>query len=235
VDYSVRTPLHECLNARGGRFIVLCDTNVLPYAHRLTDGLRGRIAVLAFSLGEPRKNLATAELVIEALVAAGADRGTTILGIGGGIASDLFGFVASIYMRGVPYIHVATSLVAMVDAAIGAKTGVDVPSGKNLAGTFCDPIAVFCHIDALKTLPYRHIREGLAEVVKHGIIEGHDLFDALEMLAPHPFHKWPWDHIIGESIKVKTMIVNDDRLEAGSRETLNLGHTFGDAIERARG
>ena len=235
VDYSIRPALREFFSAHGGRFVVLCDRNVLEYAHRLTDGVRGRTAVLAFELGERRKTLATVESVLEALLAAGADRKTLVLGIGGGVASDLFGLAASLYMRGVSYAHVATSLVAMVDAAIGGKTGVDLPSGKNLAGVFRDPLAVFCHIDALWTLPYRHVREGLAEVVKHGVIEGHDLFDALEMLAPHPFAKWPWEHVISESIKVKTMIVNDDRLEAGSREVLNLGHTFGHAIERASG
>ncbi|MDQ2878802.1 MAG: 3-dehydroquinate synthase, partial [Pseudomonadota bacterium] len=90
-------------------------------------------------------------------------------------------------------------------------------------------------LDALQTLPYRHVREGLAEICKAGIIEGHDLFDALETLAPHPLHKWPWDHLVSEAIKVKTMIVNDDRHEAGSREVLNLGHTFGHALEAEAG
>jgi 3-dehydroquinate synthetase len=170
---------------------------------------------------------------VEALMRSGADRATTIIGVGGGVASDLFGFTASIFMRGVPYIHVATSLVAMVDAAIGGKTGVDLPSGKNLAGTFRDPIAVFAWVDALRTLPYRHLREGLAEVVKAGVIEGHELFDGLEVLAPHPFWRWPWETIVADAQQVKLAIVNDDREERGIREMLNLGHTFGHAIERA--
>lgn len=233
LDYSVRKPLHAFIRERFGRFLVLCDEQVLEYAQSLTRGLPRRIDVIPFALGERRKNLATLEVVLEAMLASGADRACSVLGVGGGVASDLFGFAASVYMRGMPYAHVATSLVAMVDAAIGGKTGVDLPGGKNLAGRFSDPLGVFCHLDALRTLPFRHIREGLAEVVKAGIIEGHDLFDALETLAAHPFHKWPWDHIISESIKVKTMIVNDDRLESGARETLNLGHTFGHAIERA--
>lgn len=235
VDYSIRRPLREFLHDYGGRFVVLCDRNVLSYARELTDGVAGCIGVLEFELGERRKTLATLETVLEALLAAGADRQTLILGVGGGVASDLFGFAASVYMRGVPYAHVSTSLVAMVDAAIGGKNGVDLPGGKNLAGRFADPLAVFCHVDALWTLPYRHLREGLAEVVKHGIIEGLDLFDALETLAPHPFAKWPWEHVVSESVKVKAMVVNDDRLEAGSREVLNLGHTFGHGIERASG
>ena len=235
LDYSIRKPLHGFIRERFGRFVVLCDEHVLDYARSLTRGLPNRIDVIPFALGERHKNLATLETVLERMLASGADRATSVLGIGGGVASDLFGFAASVYMRGVPYAHVATSLVAMVDAAIGGKTGVDLPGGKNLAGTFTDPLGVFCHLDALRTLPYRHLREGLAEIVKAGIIEGNDLFDALETLAAHPFHKWPWDYIIRESIKVKTMIVNDDRLESGLRETLNLGHTFGHAIERASG
>ncbi len=233
---SVRLPLSEFLRDRGAsRSIVLCDENVVGYARDLTDTLKGRLGLLPFALGEKRKRLSTVEAVLEAVLRAGADRSTTIVGIGGGVASDLFGLAASLYMRGVPYLHVATSLVAMVDAAIGGKTGVDLAGGKNLAGTFTDPLAVFCHIDALKTLPFRNVREGLAEVVKHGVIEGHDLFDSLEVLAPHPFRKWPWETIVTDSIAVKTMIVSDDRQEHGVREVLNLGHTFGHAIERASG
>ncbi|MGZ3552285.1 MAG: 3-dehydroquinate synthase [Vulcanimicrobiaceae bacterium] len=234
VDRSVQTAFRTFVREREiRRFVVLCDRNVVEYAERLTRGVRGRVAVVPFVLGERRKRLATLESVLEALVRAGADRGTTVVGVGGGVASDLFGFAASVYMRGIPYVHVATSLVAMVDAAIGGKTGVDLPAGKNLAGSFSDPLAVFCHIEALDTLPYRNLREGLAEIVKHGVIEGNDLFEALEVLAPHPFYKWPWETVVNDALKVKTMVVNDDRTEQGVRETLNLGHTFGHAIERA--
>lgn len=234
VTESAREPLQQFMRERHvTRFVVVCDANVVAYARSLTRGIAGRLALLPFELGERRKRLTTMESVLDALVKCGADRTTTVVGFGGGVASDLFGFAASVYMRGVPYIHVATSLVAMVDAAIGGKTGVDLESGKNLAGTFCDPIAMFAHVDALQTLPYRHLREGLAEVVKHGIIEGHELFEALETLAPHPFWRWPWETIVADAQHVKRMIVNDDRLEHGIRETLNLGHTFGHAIERA--
>ncbi|MDQ2681037.1 MAG: 3-dehydroquinate synthase [Candidatus Eremiobacteraeota bacterium] len=234
VEPSVANALRTFVKERGlRRYIVLCDENVLGCAHVLTDRIKGRLAILPFALGERRKRLSTLETVLEALLAAGADRTTTIVGVGGGVASDLFGLAAALYMRGVPYAHVATSLVAMVDAAIGGKTGVDLAGGKNLAGVFSNPVAVFAHIDALQTLPFRHLREGLAEVVKHGIIEGHDLFDSLEVLAAHPFSKWPWESIVTDSIAVKTMIVNDDRQEHGIREVLNLGHTFGHAIERA--
>jgi 3-dehydroquinate synthetase len=167
VQGSVREPLRRFVRERGiDRFVVLCDANVVSYARDVTLGLRGRLDVLPFELSERRKTLATVQDVLEALMRTGADRHTAVLGVGGGVASDLFGFAASIFMRGVPYIHVATTLVAMVDAAIGGKTGVDLQSGKNLAGTFADPIAVFAWVDSLRTLPYRHIREGLAEIVK---------------------------------------------------------------------
>src|SRR5581483_150683 len=138
-----------------------------------------------------------------------------------------------VYMRGIAYVHVATSLVAMVDAAIGGKTGVDLRGGKNLAGAFRDPAAVFCDVTALRTLPASGLREGLAEVVKAAIIEGGELFELLEELSGHPFAAWPWRDLVAESVKVKTAIVADDRLESGMRETLNLGHTFAHGIERA--
>jgi 3-dehydroquinate synthetase len=120
----------------------------------------------------------------------------------------------------------------MVDASVGGKTGVDLRAGKNLAGAFRDPVAVFCDVDALATLKERHLREGLAELVKHGIIEGDETFDALETLAPHPLRKWPWETVVADSLRIKAMIVSDDKYEAGAREILNLGHTFGHAIER---
>jgi 3-dehydroquinate synthase len=232
---SVRAPLRNFVAQSADRFVVLCDANVVPYARQLTRGLKGRLALIPVKLGERRKRLSTVEEVLRALLHSGADRLTLVVGVGGGVAADLFGFAASIYMRGVPYAHVATSLVAMVDAAIGGKTGVDLPEGKNLAGTFANPVAVFAHIDALATLPYRNLREGLAEMVKHAVIEGGDLFESLEQLAPHAFWRWPWENVVADSLKVKTMIVADDRLEHGARELLNLGHTFGHALERASG
>lgn len=214
------------------RAIVLADRNVAERAAAIARALGRNTPVLAFALGERRKTLRTVETVYAALVAAGADRGTLLIGVGGGVAGDLFGFVAATYMRGVAFANVATSLVAMVDASIGGKTGVDLRAGKNLAGVFRDPAAVFCDIGSLATLPPRHVREGLAELVKHGIIEGHDVFESLETLAPHPFAKWPWETVVVDSLRIKAMIVSDDKLEAGAREVLNLGHTFGHAIER---
>jgi 3-dehydroquinate synthase len=233
---DTRMPIETFMEHRAQRFIVLADAHPTPAKLACELGkIPGAVGVLLFPLGEAHKRLGTVEKVHDALLAAGAGRDTLIIGVGGGVASDLFGFCAATYMRGVPYVHVATTLVAMVDAAVGGKTGVDVRAGKNIVGTFTDPVAVFAHTRALQTLPYRQLREGLAEVVKAAVIEGHEFFESIETLAPHAFWRWPWLEIVAEAIKVKTMIVADDRLEAGMRELLNLGHTFGHALETASG
>jgi 3-dehydroquinate synthase len=215
------------------RALVLCDAAVEARATELAARIGA--PVLPFRLGERRKTMRTLERVLETLAAHFANRETLLIGVGGGVAGDLFGFAAAVYMRGLRFINVATSLTAMVDAAIGGKSGVDLPAGKNLAGTFRDPIAVFCDIASLDTLPERAMRDGLAEMVKHGIIEGGEAFESLETLAPHALDKWPWEAVIAESIKIKAMIVGDDRIERGRREILNLGHTFGHAIEQSSG
>ncbi len=222
---------------RATPWILLCDAepHVRRIAGQLARSIGGSLGVLSFPLGEARKRLSTVESVLEKMLAAGADRSTLVLGVGGGVASDLFGFAAAAYMRGVPYAHVATSLVAMVDAAIGGKTGVDLRGGKNLAGVFRDPVAVFCEIDALDTLPFRSLREGLAEILKAGVIEGDALFESLETLAPHAFWQWPWVEVVTAAVKVKTAIVHDDKYESGMRELLNLGHTFAHGFEQASG
>jgi 3-dehydroquinate synthase len=233
---DTRPAIATFLEHRAQRFIVLTDDQrEVARLGRDIGRLPGGMGVLTLALGEARKRLATVEKVHDALLAAGVARDTLIIGVGGGVASDLFGFCAATYMRGVPYLHVATTLVAMVDAAVGGKTGVDLHAGKNIVGAFSDPVAVFAHTAALQTLPYRQIREGLAEVLKAAIIEGHELFESIETLAPHAFWRWPWLEIVAEAIKVKTMIVADDRQEAGMRELLNLGHTFGHALETASG
>jgi 3-dehydroquinate synthase len=233
IDRDVAAHVGRFLRDRGRpRTIVLCDRNVAERAAAIAKAAGPKTVTLSFPLGERRKTLRTVETVLGALAEAGADRTTTLVGVGGGVAGDLFGFVAATYMRGVPFVNVATSLVAMVDASVGGKTGVDLPAGKNLAGVFRDPAAVFCDTGALATLSERHIREGLAELVKHGIIEGDEVFDALETLAPHPLRKWPWETVVADSLRIKAMVVADDKHERGAREILNLGHTFGHAIER---
>lgn len=234
VDGDVTAHVAALVHARGKpRCVVLCDRNLLARATAIGKKLGRATPVLDFALGERRKTLRTVATVLEALAQAGADRGTLVVGVGGGVAGDLFGYVAASYMRGVGFVNVATSLVAMVDASVGGKTGVDLRAGKNLAGVFRDPLGVFCDVGSLATLPDRSFREGLAELVKHGIIEGGEIFESIETLAPHPLRTWPWETIVADSLRIKAMYVLEDRLEAGARETLNLGHTFGHAIELA--
>jgi 3-dehydroquinate synthetase len=234
VGDGLAVELTELARNRGPVGALLCDA--APRVRVLAESVASAVGeppLLAIALGERNKRLATVERVLDALAAAGVERRALVIGVGGGVASDLFGFAGATYMRGVDYAHVATSLVAMVDAAIGGKTGVNLRHGKNLAGAFRDPVAVFCDVSALRTLPPRAIREGLAEIVKAAIIEGGDFFESLEELAPHPPARWPWSRVIESAIKVKTMTVADDRLESGPRALLNLGHTFAHAIERA--
>ena len=236
IGENLQDDLRAFASRRGPVSAMLADAN--PKLRARVASLRAALkapAPIGVALGERRKRFASVERVLDAMLAAGVERRGLVVGAGGGVASDLFGFACGIYMRGVEYAHVATSLVAMVDAAIGGKTGVDLRDGKNLAGLFRDPVAVFCDVSALRTLPPRAMREGLAEIVKAAIIEGGDFFESLEELAPHPLARWPWVDVIDMAVKVKTMTVADDRFEAGSRALLNLGHTFAHAMERASG
>ncbi|HEX8826884.1 MAG TPA: iron-containing alcohol dehydrogenase, partial [Xanthobacteraceae bacterium] len=187
VGADLRDVIADYVRRRASPCLVLgdADANVSKMTRRIAAAADCK-RVLEFRLGESRKNMATLEAVLDAMHEAAAERETLVLGVGGGVASDLFGLAAATYMRGVPYGHVATSLVAMVDAAIGGKTGVNLRAGKNLAGAFRDPVAVFCDVAALRTLPKRALREGLAEVVKAAIIQGGEFFEGLEMLSPHP-------------------------------------------------
>jgi 3-dehydroquinate synthase len=234
VGENLHGAIEDFVRRRASPCLVLCDAdaNVVKLARRIAAA-SGCKRVLPFVLGESRKRMVTLERVLDAMHKADAERGTLVLGVGGGVASDLFGLAAATYMRGVAYAHVATSLVAMVDAAIGGKTGVNLRGGKNLCGVFRDPAAVFCEVAALATLPDRALREGLAEVVKAGVIAGGEFFENLEMLSPHPFSRWPWVEVIRAAIEVKAAAVGEDPLESGTRARLNLGHTFAHAVERA--
>ncbi len=234
VAENTDSELRAFVRGRGASVIVLCDAAAPVRAIATHVGAAlGRPRVLSFELGEAHKRWPTVEKVLDSLAEHDVDRSTLVIGVGGGVAADLFGFAAATYLRGVAYAHVATSLVAMADAAIGGKTGVNLRAGKNLAGAFSDPVAVFCPVEALDTLPFHNLRDGLAEILKCGVIAGGDLFEALENISPHLFWRWPWVECIAAAVAVKTSIVADDRRESGSRALLNLGHTFGHAFERA--
>ncbi len=192
---------------------------------------------LSFPEGEASKSLATAAGLYERLAELGAHRHDLIVGFGGGVVTDVAGFVASTYARGLSVAYVPTTLLAQVDAAIGGKTAVNLPQGKNLVGTIHQPVAVVCDVDLLDTLPDDELVSGLAEVVKHGLIADGDLLVYLgahtkEILARD---KEALTEIVARSVAVKASIVASDERDTGARAALNYGHTFAHAIEHSSG
>ncbi|RPI93596.1 MAG: 3-dehydroquinate synthase, partial [Chloroflexi bacterium] len=180
--------------------------------------------------GEAHKNLDTMRDLYTQLLAGGADRSTLVVALGGGVIGDTAGFAAATFMRGVALVQAPTSLLAMVDSSIGGKVGVDLPQGKNLVGAFKDPLAVFADTSVLSTLPDVEFRCGLAEILKAALIGDPPL---LVHLLEHRAHHL--ETIIARAVMVKKQAVEQDRLEHGVRAYLNLGHTFGHAIEQASG
>jgi 5-deoxy-5-amino-3-dehydroquinate synthase len=171
--------------------------------------------------GEQHKNLQTIEMLSQKFAEFGLTRNDVVIGLGGGMVTDVAGFAAASWHRGTPVLHVSTSLVGMVDAAIGGKTGVNIDQGKNLVGAFWQPCAVVCDLDALKTLPEREMRCGLGEVAKYHFLTGNDLL-ALEM-----------PQRIARCVEIKAKIVAADERESGGRALLNYGHTLAHALERS--
>lgn len=212
---------------------IVTDMNVAKlYGNDLRAGLFGsglKVGLISFPAGERNKNLETAGLVASRLSKLGADRGSLLLALGGGVVGDLTGFVASVYKRGIGYIQIPTTLLAQVDASIGGKTGVDTPWGKNQLGTFHQPRGVLTDPLTLRTLPRRKMLDGLAEIIKCAIIADRRMFDRLFAL-PEFDSKIPSGLII-EACKIKARIVSKDAKETNLRATLNYGHTVGHAIE----
>ena len=183
--------------------------------------------------GEPFKRLATLEKLAGGLVRLGADRNATLVALGGGVVCDVTGFLASVYMRGVEVIHIPTTVLAQVDAAIGGKTGVNLESGKNLLGTFHQPRAVLVDPGVLVTLPSREFRAGLYESIKSGLIGNPGLFRLFESRRREILDRDPavLERVIAESVRLKARVVSADEREGGLRQVLNLGHTIGHALE----
>jgi 3-dehydroquinate synthase len=193
--------------------------------------------VLFLEPGEKHKTLASVEKLVRQMAQAGGDRGSLLIAFGGGIVGDVGGFVASIFMRGIPYIQVPTTFLAQVDSSVGGKTGVNLPEGKNLVGSFHHPLAVFADIGALETLPDRDLRAGLMESVKAGIIRDRALVRFMEEHADEVLGRDPkaLEKVIAASIRMKAEVVNRDERESGLRMILNFGHTVGHALEQATG
>lgn len=212
------------------RVIVISDSNldrthhdlIAPYEHIL------------IGLGEQAKSLVTLDEIYRQLIELGADRSTFILGIGGGIVTDIAGFVASTYMRGVEFGFITTTLLGSVDASVGGKNGVNVGGFKNMVGTFSQPSFVICDVALLHSLPNREFRAGLAEVIKTAILGDEELFEKLEQTSFEELRQNDelLSEIIIRSVKVKASVVAEDEREGGRRRILNLGHTIAHAIEK---
>jgi shikimate kinase/3-dehydroquinate synthase len=240
VGYGLLPRLTE-LAALDGPFVVVGDSNVVPL-YAAECGLAQK--VISIPAGEAYKTLDTVRLIYDELLAAGLDRQGTIVALGGGVVGDITGFVAATYLRGVRFVQCPTSLLAMVDSSVGAKVGVDLPQGKNLVGAFKQPAAVIADLNTLQTLPAEELAAGMAEVVKGGLIGSPNLLALIEMgqienpksQIPNP--KSPISNLqslILQAIEVKRDVVQEDPFEQGRRALLNLGHTFGHAIEQVSG
>jgi 3-dehydroquinate synthase len=193
--------------------------------------------ILLHPAGETHKRLAAVESLAQKLALAGADRDALLLAFGGGVIGDITGFLAAIYMRGIRYVQLPTTLLAQVDSSVGGKTGVNLRAGKNLIGSFNHPQAVFADTDLLRTLPSAQLRAGLQESIKAGIIYDSRLFAYLEQNAAGILAKKPDEkaltRVVTASVRVKANVVNQDEKELGLRMILNFGHTLGHAIEAA--
>ncbi|MFI3289282.1 MAG: 3-dehydroquinate synthase [Rikenellaceae bacterium] len=212
------------------RVIVITDHNL----ERLYPEVLAPFERIVIGEGETIKTLATVEMIYTRLIEMGADRKTFLLGFGGGIVTDITGFVAATYMRGVDFGFVSSTLLSQVDAGVGGKNGVNLGGYKNMVGTFNQPRFVICDVELLDTLSDREVRAGVAEITKSAIIADPDLFDMLEGLSFEELRadKDLLSRSIIASVEVKAAIVERDERESGERRKLNLGHTFAHAIEK---
>jgi 3-dehydroquinate synthase len=224
---------------RGRHALVVSNTTVAPlYLDHLAQGLEGlRWSSFLLEDGEAHKSFANVGRALEALAALGATRDACVIALGGGVVGDLAGFAAACWMRGIDFIQMPTTLLAMVDSSVGGKTGVNLPVGKNLVGAFHQPRAVVADIDTLATLPDREYRAGLAEVVKGAAIGDADFFAWLEAQADALAARDSAAIVeaIARKVRYKAGVVARDETEQGERALLNLGHTFGHALETAGG
>ena len=225
---------------------LISDSNVaLLFAHRVRKSLSSagfRSTLITIPAGEKSKTLEQAGAICDQMIAAGLDRQSFVVGLGGGMIGDISGFVAAIYHRGIPHIQIPTTLLAMVDSSIGGKTGVDTRAGKNLIGAFHQPSLVIDDLEVLKTLPHREFNQGFAEIIKHAVIADAKMFRALKSwkagdppsLGFGAASAPALQQLIKRNIEIKARIVaKDQRDRTGQRALLNFGHTIGHAIERA--
>ena len=221
------------------RAAIVIDSNVGPlYAHIVRESLESaafETCIHIFPAGEEHKTLATYGEILEFLAREELDRSDVVIALGGGVVGDMAGFAAATYMRGIAYVQMPTTLLAMVDSSVGGKCAVDLACGKNLAGAFWQPVAVIADVGCLGTLTPERLADGCGEVIKHGVIADRELFEALEQ-TPFTFDLLTHDlaratAIIARNIDIKRSVVAADEREGGVRKLLNFGHSIGHAIE----
>jgi 3-dehydroquinate synthase len=235
-DILDRVGLLLAKNNWAARYIIVTDSNVEAlHGNRVLETLSGmgiKTDMISFPAGEASKTMETSLGVVERLTELGADRTSALIALGGGVVGDLAGFVASLYMRGIPCIQIPTTLLAQVDSSIGGKTGIDLPVGKNFLGTFYQPKGVFIDLAFLETLAPREFGNGLAEIVKYGVIDDAELLDSLEReIGTLRGDRKLLERIISKACRIKKGIVEIDETEKGLRRILNFGHTIGHAVE----
>jgi 3-dehydroquinate synthase len=231
---------HVAAVAPAHHYAIITDDDVAPHyapAARAELARHGRVTVHRMPAGEAHKTRGTWSRLTDDLLAAGCGRDTTVVALGGGVVGDVAGFVAATFMRGVPVVQCPTSLLAMIDASVGGKTGVDTAAGKNLVGAFHPPAAVLIDVDTLRTLPEAHRRAGLAEAIKHGVVADAAYFARVDSLLPVLLagDATATIEVVARSVEIKAAVVRADERESGLRKTLNFGHTIGHALEHASG
>ncbi len=218
--------------SNAGKIVVISDTRVAPlYLEAAQKSLEaeGRLVFpFIFEAGEASKTAKTVIEMVEFCAEKGLTRKDLIVALGGGVTGDMAGFAAAVYLRGIDFVQIPTSLLAQVDSSVGGKTAVDLPQGKNLCGAFHQPRLVLIDPDTLDTLPQRYFNDGMGEVIKYGCIKSEALFERLENENPHDFI----EDMIFECVDIKRVIVENDEKEQGERMLLNFGHTAGHAIEK---
>lgn len=239
VERGVAGQVARYLPANKGKVFVVSEANVMQHYQTLVAAALADIPheILLLPGGEENKRLAPLERLAEQMVTSGGDRTSAVVAFGGGIVGDMAGFLAAIFMRGIPVLQIPTTLLAQVDAAIGGKTGVNLESGKNLIGSFHQPLAVLIDPALLVTLPEREYRAGLYEIIKAGIIRDAKLFRFLRECSAAVLARAPGavDRIIADSVRIKAEVVSADERETDLRRILNFGHTFGHALEAETG
>jgi 3-dehydroquinate synthase len=225
----------------GKHVAIISNTTVAPlYMEKVAEQLRNqgyKVVEIILPDGEQYKNSDTLNKIYDALIDARSERSTTLIALGGGVIGDLTGYAAATYLRGVPFIQIPTTLLSQVDSSVGGKTGINHPRGKNMIGAFYQPKVVLIDTDTLKTLPPREYSAGVAEVIKYGLIRDADFFSWLEanMMKLMTLDEAVVAEAVYRSCKNKAEVVAADEKEAGERALLNLGHTFGHAIENGMG